>query len=66
MDNLIHYPGALRGLPYGTVVIDCDGDAWRKSEKLNRWVVAGFNAEDPDVFIEEFLPVEVVYKPDEA
>ena len=66
MDNLIHSSLGLRDLPYGSVVIDCDGDAWQKLEELDRWGVTGFDAGDPNFFIEEFLPVEVVYTPDEA
>lgn len=67
MDNLIHYQGALKDLPYGTVVVDCDGDAWQKNGILDRWIVIGMDdAGDPDVVIEEFLPVELVYTPDEA
>lgn len=66
MDNLIHYQGALKDLPYGTVVIDCDGDAWQKSEVFNKWIAVGVDYGDPDTFVDEFLPVEVVYKPDEA
>lgn len=66
MDNLIHYQGALKDLPYGSVVIDCDGDAWQKNENLDRWAVVGIDDTNPDVVIEDFLPVEVVYTPDEA
>lgn len=66
MDNLIHYQGALKDLPYGTVVIDCDGDAWQKNESQDRWNVVGIDDTNPDVVIEDYLPVEVVYTPDEA
>lgn len=66
MDNLIHYQGVLKDLPYGTVVIDCDGDAWQKNEILDRWIVVGIDDINPDVVIEDYLPVEVVYTPDEA
>lgn len=66
MNNLIHSSLGLRDLPYGSVVIDCDGDAWQKLWELDKWGVAGFDAGDTYFFIEEFLPVEVVYTPDEA
>ena len=66
MDNLIHSLLGLRDLPYGTVVIDCDGDAWQKHDILDKWVVVGVDDNTPGVVIGEFLPVEVVYTPDEA
>lgn len=66
MNHVIYYPFQLRDLPYGSVVIDGDGDAWQKLEELDIWGIAGFDAGDPDFFIEEFLPVTVVYKPEEA
>ena len=66
MDNLIHSLLGLRDLPYGSVVIDCDGDAWQKLEELDRWGVAGYDAGDPYFYIGEFLPAKLVYKPEEA
>ena len=66
MNNVIYYQGALKDLPYGSVVIDCDGDAWQKSETFEKWIAVGVDYGDPDTIVEEFLPVEVVYKPDEA
>ena len=66
MANLIHSSLGLKDLPYGTVVVDCDGDAWQKNEILDRWIVVGIDDTNPDVVIEEFFPVKVVYKPDEA
>ena len=66
MNNVIYYQGALKDLPYGTVVVDCDGDAWQKSEIFEKWIVVGIDDTNPDVVIEDDLPVEVVYTPDEA
>ena len=66
MANLIHSSLGLRDLPYGSVVIDCDGDAWQKSETFEKWIVVGIDDTNPDVVIEDYLPVEVVYTPDEA
>ena len=66
MANLFHSLLGLRDLPYGTVIIDCDGDAWQKNEILDRWIVVGIDDTNPDVVIEDYLPVEVVYTPDEA
>lgn len=66
MDNLIHSLLGLNDLPYGTVVIDLDGDAWQKQDILDKWAVVGIDDTNPDVVIEDYLPVEVVYKPDEA
>lgn len=66
MDNLIHSLLGLIGLPYGTVVIDLDGDAWQKQDIPDKWAVVGIDDNNPDVVIEDYLPVEVVYKPDEA
>lgn len=65
MDNLIHSLLGLRDLPYGSVVIDREGDAWQKLYDYERWGLAGFDAEDPYFYIGEFLPVTVVYTPDE-
>ena len=66
MANLIHSLLGLRDLPYGSVVIDCDGDAWQRHDILDKWVVVGIDDTNPDVVIEDFLPVEVVHTPDEA
>ena len=66
MANLIHSSLGLRDLPYGSVVIDCDGDAWQKGEIFEKWIAVGVDYGDPDTIVEEFLPVEVVYKPDET
>ena len=66
MDNSINHSIELVNLPYGTVVIDCDGDAWQKADDINAWTVAGYDAGDPDFYIEEFFPVKVVYTPDET
>lgn len=66
MNNLIHSSLGLRDLPYGSVVIDLDGDAWQKHDILDKWVVVGVDDNTPGVVIEDYLPVEVVYTPDEA
>ena len=66
MANLIHSSLGLRDLPYGSVVIDCDGDAWQKGEIFEKWIVVGIDDTNPDVVIEDYLPVEVVYTSDEA
>lgn len=66
MDNLIHSSLGLRDLPYGSVVIDCDGDAWQKSGWLDKWVVTGFDDVNTHGGIEEYLPAKLVYKPEEA
>ena len=66
MVNLIFGLLDLNDLLPGTVVIDCDGDAWQKNEILDKWIVVGIDDTNPDVVIEDYLPVEVVYTPDEA
>lgn len=66
MRVLVHGRNGLGDLPYGSVVIDCDGEAWQKHEILDKWVVVGIDDTNPDVVIEDYLPVEVVYTPDEA
>lgn len=66
MSSLIHSLTKLDDLPYGTVVIDCDGDAWQKHDILDKWVVVGVDDNTPGVVIEDYLPVEVVHTPDEA
>ena len=65
MDNLITDLDELKDLPQGTVVIDCDGDAWQNLYELEGWGAAGYAVEDPLLLISEFLPVKVVYTPDE-
>lgn len=66
MDNLIHSLFGLRDLPYGSVVIDCEGDAWQKNEILDRWIVVGIDDASPDIVIEDYFPMEVVFIPEEA
>lgn len=66
MSHIIHSQFGLRDLPYGAVVIDCDGDAWQKHEIMDKWVVVGVDDNNPHVFIKDYFPVEVVYTPDEA
>ena len=66
MDNLIHSLLDLNDLPLGSVVIDCDGDAWQNLYELDGWGAAGYEAGDPLLPIADFLPVKMVYTPDEA
>lgn len=66
MSVLVHGKDGLGNLPYGSVVIDCDGEAWQKHEILDKWVVVGIDDKNPYIFIEDYFPVKVVYKPDEA
>lgn len=60
-------PRVLEGdgsdLPFGSVVIDCDGDAWQR-DWADGWSLAGESSENTSVLSPEFGPYTIVYTPE--
>lgn len=63
-----HVPRTVDGddsdLPAGTVVIDCDGDAWQR-DWVDGWSLAGESSENTPVLRPGFAPYTIVYTPEE-
>nr|DAP10080.1 MAG TPA: hypothetical protein [Bacteriophage sp.] len=51
-------------LPFGSVVIDCDGDAWQR-DWADGWSLAGESSENTPVLSPEFAPYTIVHTPKE-
>jgi hypothetical protein len=51
-------------LPFGSVVIDCDGDAWQR-DWADGWSLAGESSENTPVLRPGFAPYTIVYTPGE-
>lgn len=51
-------------LPFGSVVIDCDGDAWQR-DWADGWSLAGESSENTPVLRPGFAPYTIVYTPEE-
>lgn len=51
-------------LPFGSVVIDCDGDAWQR-DWADVWSLAGESSENTPVLRPGFTPYTIVYTPKE-
>lgn len=49
-------------LPFGSVVIDCDGDAWQR-DWADGWSLAGESIENTPVLSPEFAPYTIIYTP---
>ena len=52
------------GLPFGSVVIDCDGDAWQR-DRADGWSLAGESRENTPALRPGFAPYTIVYTPGE-
>ena len=52
-------------LPFGSVVIDCDGDAWQR-DWADGWSLAGESSENTPVLRPGFAPYTIVYTPKES
>lgn len=51
-------------LPVGSVVIDCEGGAWRR-DRADGWSLAGESSENTPVLRPGFAPYTIVYTPEE-
>lgn len=51
-------------LPFGSVVIDCDGDAWQR-DWADGWSLAGESSENTPVLRPGCAPYTIVYTPGE-
>lgn len=51
-------------LPFGSVVIDCDGDAWQR-DWADGWSLAGESSENTPVLRPGFAPYTIAYTPEE-
>lgn len=51
-------------LPFGSVVIDCDGDAWQR-DWADGWSLAGESSENTPVLRPGFAPYTIIYTPKE-
>ena len=51
-------------LPFGSVVIDCDGDAWQR-DWADGWSLAGESSENTPVLRPRFAPYTIAYTPEE-
>ena len=51
-------------LPFGSVVIDCDGDAWQR-DWADGWSLAGESSENTPVLRPGFAPYTIIYTPEE-
>lgn len=60
-------PRTLEGdgsdLPFDSVVIDCDGDAWQR-DWVDGWSLAGESSENTPVLSPEFAPYTIVHTPE--
>ena len=63
-----HAPRTLEGdssdLPFGSVVIDCDGDAWQRHPTLG-WELSGESGESSPVLNSKYGPYTIIYTPKE-
>lgn len=70
VDNLKEaaVPRTLEGdgsdLPFGSVVIDCDGDAWQRDWD-DGWSLAGGSSENAPVLRPGFAPYTIIYTTEE-